>query len=114
MGESIADMVLQERMTRGEDFDRHMAGRIAKDVMFKEGLDYMDESVERLAQRPVKTNESKRKVAVQGSYFIKSLLFSLPYFPNFYKFEKKTIRKLKQPWPNALTAGKTQHLPKRA
>ncbi|OCK76466.1 hypothetical protein K432DRAFT_360307 [Lepidopterella palustris CBS 459.81] len=63
---SIADMVRQERRTRGQAGGEGllMAERIAKDAKFDTDLDYMDENATKLASRAPKSDVNLRNTAI--------------------------------------------------
>ncbi|KAJ3044780.1 hypothetical protein HDV00_000655 [Rhizophlyctis rosea] len=61
----LNDLIMQERMASGADYDDVMANRIAGDVTFKNDLDYMDDSADRLSHKKSRTEEQKRARAVQ-------------------------------------------------
>jgi hypothetical protein len=67
---TLADLVRQERFGAGsadqKNADAEMAVRITSDQAFKDNVDYMDENVERLARKKMKTDAMKRQFAVQG------------------------------------------------
>ena len=63
---SIEDMVREERRTRGQagGDGRRFAERIAKDVKFDNGLDYMEENAMKLAKRVQKSEINLRNTAI--------------------------------------------------
>lgn len=69
---TLADLVRQERFAAGsadqKNADAEMAVRITNDQAFKDNVDYMDENVERLARKKMKTDAMKRQFAVQGEW----------------------------------------------
>ncbi|EGF78833.1 hypothetical protein BATDEDRAFT_35507 [Batrachochytrium dendrobatidis JAM81] len=64
--QTLEDLVLQEKMGSGTTFDQDMADRISRDTTFKDSLDYMDESVDKLAQKKVVSSNSKRQFAIDN------------------------------------------------
>ena len=69
---TLSELVRQERFGAGskdqKSLDEELASRIGGDAGFKDDLDYMDESAERLARKKMRTNDQKRLFAVQGSF----------------------------------------------
>ena len=67
---TLADLVRQERFGAGsadqKSADAEMATRIIGDQSFKNSINYMDDNVERLARKKMKTDAMKRQFAVQG------------------------------------------------
>ncbi|KAJ3300710.1 hypothetical protein HK104_007611 [Borealophlyctis nickersoniae] len=62
--QAISDMLLQERMSSGADYDAEMASRIASDTTFRNSTDYMDDSADRLGKKKVQSEEHKRQRAI--------------------------------------------------
>ncbi|KAJ1559099.1 hypothetical protein HK405_012005, partial [Cladochytrium tenue] len=48
---SVQDLVLEERMGHGRDYDSDMAKRIATDTSFRGDLEYIDDNADRLARQ---------------------------------------------------------------
>jgi len=67
---TLADLVRQERFGAGsadqKNVDAEMATRITNDAAFKDSIDYIDDNVERLARKKMKSDAMKRQFAVQG------------------------------------------------
>ncbi|UZJ54828.1 hypothetical protein CBS101457_004148 [Exobasidium rhododendri] len=67
--QSLADLVRQERFGAGsadqKNVDVEMASRITSDQAFKDNIDYMDDNVERLARKKIKSDAMKRQFAIQ-------------------------------------------------
>ncbi|KAK9475143.1 CwfJ C-terminus 1-domain-containing protein-like protein [Dipodascopsis tothii] len=63
---TIADMVAEEKRTRGQwgGAGRALADRIGRDSRFKDDLDYLDENAERLAARTKRTDVDLRAMAI--------------------------------------------------
>lgn len=63
---SIEDMIREERRTKGQAGGEgaRMAERIAKDTMYDDDLDYMDENAEKLAKRVHKNELNLKNMAV--------------------------------------------------
>ncbi|KNE63312.1 hypothetical protein AMAG_08451 [Allomyces macrogynus ATCC 38327] len=66
---SLEELVRREKMGLGEDMDRALTKRIARDTAFRDDLEYMDENADMLsstatAARKRPENETKRKVAI--------------------------------------------------
>lgn len=62
-----------------KNLDFEMATRIAGDGAFKNDLDYMDENVERLARKKVKTEAQKKMFAIQDYAKTKKALDSCQF-----------------------------------
>lgn len=80
---TLADLVRQERFTAGsadqKNADAEMANRITADQSFKDNVDYMDDNVERLARKKMKTDAMKRQFAVQNFARTKKALDTCQY-----------------------------------
>ncbi|KAJ3084791.1 hypothetical protein HDU99_003489 [Rhizoclosmatium hyalinum] len=61
---SITDLLLQEKMGTSGNYDEEMANRIAKDVKYREDLDYMDEKADDLAKKKQVSDYAKRQHAI--------------------------------------------------
>ncbi|KAJ3134678.1 hypothetical protein HK100_003441 [Physocladia obscura] len=61
---SIADLLLQEKMSSAANYDAEMANRITKDTTYREDLDYMDEKAEDLAKKTQVSDYAKRQNAI--------------------------------------------------
>jgi hypothetical protein len=68
--QSISEMILQEKMSASDDYDRQFASRIAKDITYKDDIDYMDDKVDQLARRNAASETKKRQIAVLGWYIL--------------------------------------------
>lgn len=66
---TLEELLREERFGGGaadqKNMDFEMATRIAADGAFKNDLDYMDDSAERLARKKVKTEAQKKMFAIQ-------------------------------------------------
>lgn len=66
---TLEDLVREERFRAGssnqKNMDAQMADRIMSDTSFKNNVDYMDENVERLGRKKMKTDAMKRMFAIQ-------------------------------------------------
>ncbi|KAI8925041.1 CwfJ C-terminus 1-domain-containing protein-like protein [Entophlyctis helioformis] len=62
--ETLADMVLQEKLGRGTSIDEDMAHRIAKDTAFRDDLDYIDDGADRFAKKKEMTDDRKRNAMI--------------------------------------------------
>lgn len=67
--EQTLDDLVREEKTTTSSFDRDIAHQISKDHTFKEGLDYMDESSDRLSRKKQKAQDRKQKQALNGLLF---------------------------------------------
>lgn len=72
--QTLADLVRQERFGAGrrdqKDMDAELASRIMGDKAYKDDVDYVDDNVERLSRKKVKSDASKREFAIQGGFHI--------------------------------------------
>ncbi|MCJ1286230.1 hypothetical protein MMC26_005575 [Xylographa opegraphella] len=77
---SVADMVREERRTRGQagGEGQRFAERIAKDGKFDNDLDYMDENATKLATRVQKSELSLRNTAIADFQKMNRILDSCP------------------------------------
>lgn len=68
--QTLADLVRQERFGAGrrdqKDMDAELASRIMGDKAYKDDVDYVDDNVERLSRKKVKSDGAKREFAIQG------------------------------------------------
>lgn len=68
--QTLADLVREEKFSAGsasqKNMDAQLANRITADKSFKDSVDYMDENVERLGRRKMKSDAMKRQFAIQG------------------------------------------------
>lgn len=73
---TLADLVRQERFGGGsaeqQNMDAELAARISTDNAFQDDLDYLDDNVERLARKKMKTDAQKKMFAVNGTSAILS------------------------------------------
>ncbi|PWN42775.1 hypothetical protein IE81DRAFT_289722 [Ceraceosorus guamensis] len=80
---TLAELVRQERFGAGssdqKDMDAEFAKRIMNDSNFKNDLDYMDENVERLGRKKMKTDAMKRQFAIQDFAKTKKALDACQY-----------------------------------
>lgn len=80
---TLAELVRQERFGGGaadqKNLDAELAGRIATDSAFRDDLDYMDDNVERLARKKLKTDAQKKLFAVNDFARTKRALETCPY-----------------------------------
>ncbi len=67
--QTLADLVRQERFSAGssslKNSDAELASRIMSDSHYRSNLDYVDENVERLARKNMKSDAMKRQFAIQ-------------------------------------------------
>ncbi|KAI8827784.1 CwfJ C-terminus 2-domain-containing protein-like protein [Chytriomyces cf. hyalinus JEL632] len=61
---SINDLLLQEKIKSGANYDLEIANRITQDVTYREDLDYMDEKADDLAKKTQVSDYSKRQNAI--------------------------------------------------
>lgn len=65
---TLEDMVRQEKFKAGsgdqKNYDAELGNRIASDGAFREGFDYLDENVERLARKKMRSDALKRQFAI--------------------------------------------------
>lgn len=96
--QSLQELVRQERFGAGsadqKNVDAEMASRIVNDQAFKDNVDYMDDNVERLARKKMKTDAMKRQFAIQGPfcYLNPSLLMLMMSSPYRLCQDKEGIR----------------------
>eukprot|EP00842_Homolaphlyctis_polyrhiza_P006920 jgi/Hompol1/817/HPOL_002430-RA len=64
--ESLASLVLQEKTATGASFDQDFADRIARDATFKDSVDYLDESVDKLSRKKDTSDDRKRQIAINN------------------------------------------------
>lgn len=80
---TLGDMVREERFSAGssqqKNVDVELATRIARDGTFKNNLDYMDDNVERLARKNMKSDAMKRQFAIQDFARTKQALDTCQY-----------------------------------
>lgn len=66
---TLEELLREERFGGGaadqKNMDAEIAARIAGDGAFRDNLDYLDESAERLARKQVKTEAQKKMFAIQ-------------------------------------------------
>lgn len=66
---TLEDLVREERFSAGsanqKDMDAQMADRIMSDKTFKNEVDYMDDNVEKLGRKKMKSDAMKRMFAIQ-------------------------------------------------
>lgn len=81
--QTLADLVREERFGAGsasqKNMDAQMADRIMGDKAFKDSVDYMDDNVERLGRRKLKSDAMKRMFAVQDFAKTKKALDSCSF-----------------------------------
>ena len=79
-GMSIAEMVREERMTKGQagGEGRRFAERIAKDAKFDNDLDYLDENASKLARRIEKSEINLKNTAVHELQRMNRILDKCP------------------------------------
>ncbi|KAI8841365.1 CwfJ C-terminus 2-domain-containing protein-like protein [Chytridium lagenaria] len=63
----INQLLLREKMSTGDSYDRQFANQIAKDITYKEGLDYMDDRADDFAKKPKASVTFQRNMAVSAS-----------------------------------------------
>lgn len=80
---TLEELIRQERFGGGamdqKNLDFEMASRIATDTGFKDDLDYMDDSAERLARKKVRTEAQKKMFAIQDYSKTKKALDSCQF-----------------------------------
>ncbi|KAI5454070.1 Pre-mRNA-splicing factor cwf19 [Naganishia albida] len=80
---SIGELVRQERFGAGandqKNLDAALANAIATDARYEADLDYMDDNVEKLARRKMKSDAMKRAFAVNDYAKTKKALDSCPF-----------------------------------
>lgn len=81
---SVADMVREERRTRGQPGGEaaRLAERIARDGAFVDSLDYLDANAERLARRIHKSDAALKQAAVAGLERAARALDACPLCPH--------------------------------
>ncbi|KAK5734851.1 Pre-mRNA-splicing factor cwf19 [Elasticomyces elasticus] len=75
---SIADMVKQEKRSRGTGGGKEFADRIGKDGKFKDDLEYMDDNAQNLSKRVVKTDTQLRNTSIEDYQKTQAALSSCP------------------------------------
>ncbi|KAK9240856.1 CwfJ C-terminus 1-domain-containing protein-like protein [Lipomyces kononenkoae] len=78
---TIADMVVEERRTRGLNLGneaRMFAEKIGRDKRFKDDLDYMDENADKLARRVQRNQIDLKNMAIDEVRRMNSILDSCP------------------------------------
>ncbi|PWN37348.1 uncharacterized protein FA14DRAFT_159439 [Meira miltonrushii] len=80
---TLEDLVREERFSAGsanqKDMDAQMADRIMNDKTFKNEVDYMDENVEKLGRKKMKSDAMKRMFAIQDFAKTKKALDSCEF-----------------------------------
>ncbi|KAJ3213652.1 hypothetical protein HDU67_002614 [Dinochytrium kinnereticum] len=61
---NISQLLLREKMSSSDNYDQQFANQIAKDITYKEGLDYMDERADNFAKKPSASNTHQRQRAI--------------------------------------------------
>ncbi|CAO1616689.1 unnamed protein product [Parajaminaea phylloscopi] len=65
---SLADLVRQEKFSAGmsdqKNFDADFANRIASDASFRTGVDYLDDNVEKMSRKKMRSDALKRQFAI--------------------------------------------------
>lgn len=76
--QTLADLVREERFGAGsasqKNMDAELASRIAGDKSFKANVDYLDDNVERLGRKKMKSDAMKRQFAIQDFARTKKVL----------------------------------------
>ncbi|KAK3621905.1 Pre-mRNA-splicing factor cwf19 [Elasticomyces elasticus] len=75
---SIADMVKQEKRSRGTGGGREFADRIAKDGKFKDDLEYMDDNAQNLSKRVLKSDTQLRNTSIEDYQKTQAALQTCP------------------------------------
>lgn len=75
---SVADMVRQEKRTRGGGEGKAFAERIAKDGKFVDDLEYMDDNAEKLSKKVVKSDANLKSAAIGDYQRLQRILASCP------------------------------------
>ncbi|KAK4902173.1 Pre-mRNA-splicing factor cwf19 [Elasticomyces elasticus] len=75
---SIADMVKQEKRSRGTGGGKEFADRIAKDGKFKDDLEYMDDNAQNLSKRVVKSDVQLRNTSIEDYQKTQAALQTCP------------------------------------
>ncbi|KAK5717871.1 Pre-mRNA-splicing factor cwf19 [Elasticomyces elasticus] len=75
---SIADMVKQEKRSRGTGGGREFADRIAKDAKFKDDLEYMDDNAQNLSKRVLKSDTQLRNTSIEDYQKTQAALQNCP------------------------------------
>ncbi|KAK5679162.1 Pre-mRNA-splicing factor cwf19 [Elasticomyces elasticus] len=75
---SIADMVRQEKRSRGTGGGREFADRIAKDGKFKDDLEYMDDNAQNLSKRVLKSDTQLRNTSIEDYQKTQAALSTCP------------------------------------
>ncbi|WVR03641.1 hypothetical protein IAU60_000636 [Kwoniella sp. DSM 27419] len=81
--QTLGELVRQERFGAGADdqknMDMEMAAAIARDGKFQDGVDYMDDNVDKLARRKMKSDAMKRAFAINDYAKTKKAMDSCPF-----------------------------------
>ncbi|WVQ93714.1 hypothetical protein IAU59_000791 [Kwoniella sp. CBS 9459] len=81
--QSLGELVRQERFGAGaqdqKNMDMEVANAIARDGKFQADLDYMDDNVDKLARRKMKSDAMKRAFAINDYARTKKALDSCPF-----------------------------------
>ncbi|KAK3618225.1 Pre-mRNA-splicing factor cwf19, partial [Elasticomyces elasticus] len=75
---SIADMVKQEKRSRGTGGGKEFADRIAKDGKFKDDLEYMDDNAQNLSKRVLKSDTQLRNTSIEDYQKTQAALSTCP------------------------------------
>ncbi|KAK4957542.1 Pre-mRNA-splicing factor cwf19 [Elasticomyces elasticus] len=75
---SIADMVRQEKRSRGTGGGKEFADRIAKDGKFKDDLEYMDDNAQNLSKRVLKSDTQLRNTSIEDYQKTQAALQNCP------------------------------------
>nr|KAJ3420921.1 hypothetical protein HK105_004917 [Polyrhizophydium stewartii] len=65
-GQSVKDMMLQEKLAQRTSFDEDLSRRIAKDGAFRDDLEYLDDSAERFARKKDMSDDLKKRFAIDN------------------------------------------------
>ncbi|WRT63888.1 uncharacterized protein IL334_000814 [Kwoniella shivajii] len=81
--QSLGELVRQEKFGAGsqdqKNMDAEMAAAISRDAKFASDVDYMDDNVEKLARRKMKSDAMKRAFAINDYARTKKALDSCPF-----------------------------------
>ncbi|KAJ3258274.1 hypothetical protein HK103_003755 [Boothiomyces macroporosus] len=68
--QTLDDLVRYEKLNKTSDFDKNLSHQIARDSTFKDDLDYMDDSSDRLSRKKKDKRDNSEKRAIRGTFLM--------------------------------------------
>ncbi|CAG8455270.1 3120_t:CDS:2 [Funneliformis caledonium] len=76
---TLKDLIRQEKFGNRDTMDSQIAGRIMKDSMFQDDLEYMDEKADSIAKVQTRTSDQKKEFAIRDFQKSKQVLDNCIY-----------------------------------